>query len=68
VLFYNLFRVKVILIVEDPTVTVKCRTAIKALFLPKSNFIDGSMSTKTGRAVPAKAISTDVSGGKKGNL
>lgn len=28
---------------------------------PKSNFIDGSMSTKTGRAVPANAISTDVS-------
>jgi hypothetical protein len=26
------------------------------------------MSTKTGRAVPANAISTDVSGGKKGNL
>ena len=35
---------------------------------PKSNFIDGSMFTKTGRAVPANAISTDVSGGKKGNL
>ena len=31
------FRIRVILIVEDPTVTVKCRTAIKALLLHFSN-------------------------------
>ena len=31
--FHPRFRVRVILIVEDSTVTVKCRTAIKALFL-----------------------------------
>jgi hypothetical protein len=31
--FHTHFMVRVILIVIDPTVTVKCRTAIKALFL-----------------------------------
>ena len=29
----RLFRLWVILIVEDPTVTVKCRTAIKVMFI-----------------------------------
>jgi hypothetical protein len=28
--FHTHFRVRVILIVEDPTATVKCRTSIKA--------------------------------------
>ena len=27
------FRIRVLVIVEDPTVTVRCRTAIKVLFL-----------------------------------
>jgi hypothetical protein len=31
--FHTHFKVLVILLIEDPTVTVKCRTAIKALFL-----------------------------------
>ena len=32
-LFHTHFSIRVILTVEDPTVTVKCRTAIKVLFL-----------------------------------
>ena len=31
--FHTHFKVQAVLIIEDPTVTVKCRTAIKVMFL-----------------------------------